>query len=534
VPAARSASRWLLVAVAIALAAGITFRFASLDRKIYWQDEAWTLMRVSGYWSGDVKRRAFNGQDLAPGELRQYQQPGPERSVAFTVLALAADDPKHPPLYFVAARLWMALVGDSVGALRSLSAVLSLLVLPGVFWLCRELFDSPAVGWTATVLVAVSPLHVLYAQEARPYSLLTLATVVSSAALLRAIRLGSTGTWRTYAVTVALGLYAQGWFLSVCVAHAAYTWLVSGGRAGERLPSALAAYRRATLLAFAAFAPWAAIIAIRFAAAADSSGPIFGAGHRLYRLKGWLLSFSSLFVDPSGSVFYEARHGLDTPWAYVVRLPLVLLAGYAFWRLRGSASARAWTFVACLGGATAFILSVPGIALGWPGLARARYWIPFYVAVQVAVAHLLATGAAGPHPVGRRAHRVLGLAIVVAGVVSCAISMRAEVWWTKGDSGEMQRVAEVVNRLDGPLLIALPDDGNLARVLALSALLDGDTRLRLVDDLRQLRSPDGFHQVFVLKPPARLRRALEEQSAHRLVPVFPDDSLWRATRSQLR
>lgn len=37
-------------------------------------------------------------------------------------------------------------------------------------------------------LIAVSPFHVLYAQEAREYSLWTVTILLSSAALLRAMR----------------------------------------------------------------------------------------------------------------------------------------------------------------------------------------------------------------------------------------------------------------------------------------------------------------------------------------------------------
>jgi uncharacterized membrane protein len=39
-------------------------------------------------------------------------------------------------------------------------------------WLRWELWRSPLTGWTAVMLVAVSPLHLATAQEARPYALL--------------------------------------------------------------------------------------------------------------------------------------------------------------------------------------------------------------------------------------------------------------------------------------------------------------------------------------------------------------------------
>ncbi|MEG3987264.1 hypothetical protein QUA13_08880 [Microcoleus sp. S28C3] len=43
--------------------------------------------------------------------------------------------------------------------------------------------------WIAVGLLAVSPLHVLYAQEARPYCLWPALILISCASLLRAMRL---------------------------------------------------------------------------------------------------------------------------------------------------------------------------------------------------------------------------------------------------------------------------------------------------------------------------------------------------------
>jgi uncharacterized membrane protein len=65
----------------------------------------------------------------------------------------------------------------------------------------------------AIALTAISPFHVLYAQEARPYSLWTLIIVLSSWALLRALRLKNTRSWSIYSVTTALGFYT---FLYSC------------------------------------------------------------------------------------------------------------------------------------------------------------------------------------------------------------------------------------------------------------------------------------------------------------------------------
>jgi len=67
--------------------------------------------------------------------------------------------------------------GSSVTVTRGLAALISLFVFPCIYWLCLKLFKS---GWMAMALVAVLPIHVVYAQEAREYSLWPAAILLSS------------------------------------------------------------------------------------------------------------------------------------------------------------------------------------------------------------------------------------------------------------------------------------------------------------------------------------------------------------------
>ena len=40
-----------------------------------------------------------------------------------------------------------------------------------MYWLCLELFESSVTAWLAVAIIAISPFQIVYAQEARPYSL---------------------------------------------------------------------------------------------------------------------------------------------------------------------------------------------------------------------------------------------------------------------------------------------------------------------------------------------------------------------------
>ena len=179
---------WVGFLIIAVLVLGIFFRFANLDRKYYGVDETYTSLRVSGYTEAEIIKQISYQKITSPSDLQKYQQINSEKTLSDTLNSLAAEDPQHPPLYYVLARQWAQWFGSSVAAMRSLAAVISLLVFPAVYWLAWELFESSAVAWMAIAIFAISPYHILFAQEARQYSLWTVTTILSSAALLRAMR----------------------------------------------------------------------------------------------------------------------------------------------------------------------------------------------------------------------------------------------------------------------------------------------------------------------------------------------------------
>jgi mannosyltransferase len=83
----------------------------------------------------------------------------------------------HPPAYFALLHLWQWLCGDLPAATRALSAVCGTLTLPLFFAFARRLTDRP-VALLATFILAISPFHVRFAQEARMYALLSLGVSV--------------------------------------------------------------------------------------------------------------------------------------------------------------------------------------------------------------------------------------------------------------------------------------------------------------------------------------------------------------------
>lgn len=104
-----------------------------------------------------------------------------------SVWALLFEVPRyepHPPLYNVFMWAWVSLGDTSALWMRGSSVGFGVASVPVVYFLGRELFDRQT-GLLAGFLFAISPFQIWYAQEARMYALLVLATVTSWYLLLR-------------------------------------------------------------------------------------------------------------------------------------------------------------------------------------------------------------------------------------------------------------------------------------------------------------------------------------------------------------
>ena len=93
------------------------------------------------------------------------------------IVRFSAHD-QNPPLYYLLAGAWIRLLGDSEAAVRSLSALLSAATGGAIAVFARRFLDVRA-AIVASLLFATSRVHLLYAQEARTYALVSLLVVVS-------------------------------------------------------------------------------------------------------------------------------------------------------------------------------------------------------------------------------------------------------------------------------------------------------------------------------------------------------------------
>ena len=92
---------------------------------------------------------------------------------SFAEITTNAANDIHPPLYYWLLRLWTQFAGVSEVGLRSLSALLGVLLVFATIGLGLRM-GGVGIGLLAGLLAAVSPFQVYYSQEARMYMLLAL------------------------------------------------------------------------------------------------------------------------------------------------------------------------------------------------------------------------------------------------------------------------------------------------------------------------------------------------------------------------
>ncbi len=235
---------------------------------------------------------------------------------------LWADDGGNPPLFFGLLRFWILVVGTSISAVRVLSAIAGVASVAAVFWVAVELQLPAQVRWWGAILLTLSPLHLYYSQETRPYAWLILLVLVALGSLLRAIRTNDWRWWLAHAVSVAGGLYTHNMMLPVASAFwAAALVLRLTPAQWRRLGLAYAAVG-------AAYVPWT--VRVWEQAAGDSHAWI---AHFFRDISSGKLVLATVEAFSPGGVLPEyidfpARLG-TAPWAFLLSSLLGLFAGIA-------------------------------------------------------------------------------------------------------------------------------------------------------------------------------------------------------------
>ena len=159
-----------------------------------------------------------------------------------------------PPLFFVLLHGWIGLFGSSEVAVRALSTLFGVVTVPVIYWAARVFFPAGRfVAFTAGLIVAISPIHLLYSQQCRMYTLSPLLGVLALVSLHIWLSSGKNRYLIAHAGLLALGLYTHNYFLFVLPVSFLIALLTPGDLGRRR---ALLGAGSAVVVAALLYGPW--------------------------------------------------------------------------------------------------------------------------------------------------------------------------------------------------------------------------------------------------------------------------------------
>ncbi|MBN3898054.1 MAG: glycosyltransferase family 39 protein [Nostoc sp. NOS(2021)] len=524
---------WLKILIIILIGLGIFFRFAHLGQKTYCCDESWTSVAISGHTVAELKQEISNHQGTIPITIfDKYQHINPDRGVVDTVNYLITSDPQHPPLYYVMVRLWAQVFGDSPTGVRSLSALISLLIFPSVYWLCLELFESPVVGWVAMGLIAVSPLQLFFAQEARQYSLWMVEILVSSAALLRTIRQEKKANWAVYFLTLILGLYTHLFTVLVMIAHGIYVVI----QQQFRFTKTLLNYLLVSIAAFLMLLPWLIVIVTHISTALELTS-----GFAVKRIDNpfeliaiFLIRVTRILFDLNLTSDIAVFNSLAVEGYLIYSIPtlifslsLIIYLGYFFAKMPKNKTSL---LIFLLGGFPGLLLIISDLIYGGTRSLQVRYQLPLYLSLEIILAYVLVFQIFQEHNWQIKIPQFIIVGLFIAGLVSDARFFQAENWWTQSDGQFIRETGQVLNQSQRPLLVINDSPVNLGGILTLSHYLPKVRLLRVADE-RLLPIAQDYSHILFMQNNSSLFHQMEQDITYSLKVIQvlnpPPGGLWQ-------
>jgi hypothetical protein len=238
---------WPVLAVVLLVLTTLTLRTVIALRPGLWADEIFSLAMATGHSlehpaaDADVSRGDFvEPREAEPARaFRRYTEHEPTAPGVRRILRAVLLSDTSPPLYYLLLSQWTRWLGTSDAALRLFSVLWSVLSLPLLWLVGRELGGERAAG-AACLLFLFSPIAMYYSAEGRMYALLWflgLALAWLTLRLSQHVRPSHAALW---VIASATGLLTHYFF--------AFVWLACVAWMGLRRPRAVP-WRMAAVLA---------------------------------------------------------------------------------------------------------------------------------------------------------------------------------------------------------------------------------------------------------------------------------------------
>jgi len=130
----------------------------------------------------------------------------------------------HVPLYFAMMHYWQQFTGDREFAVRFFSLFWGVLSVAAIFRLGIT-FGRRSAGLIGALLLAISPFHVWYSQEARMYTMVTFFMLGANYFFVKVLRGDSLREWFGYAVCTLLAIYTHYFACLIPLSHFLFLFL---------------------------------------------------------------------------------------------------------------------------------------------------------------------------------------------------------------------------------------------------------------------------------------------------------------------
>ncbi len=172
------------IAVASIILCAVLLRLGVVNKESLWVDELFSLQLATGHSceQQDKDTRPEKGDFfdhpgfVTAGDMQQYLKLEDRPDIVPRIVRANFLSDARPPLYYLVLNLWLHLFGDSDLAGKCFSIVASLLCLP-LLWLIGKQVGGTTMAFIACILFSVSPLSIYYSTELRDFALLWLLTL---------------------------------------------------------------------------------------------------------------------------------------------------------------------------------------------------------------------------------------------------------------------------------------------------------------------------------------------------------------------
>jgi uncharacterized membrane protein len=171
---------YTLVVILILIILGTYIRFFNLTLKTIWTDEVASIVYSLGSSFKDVPLNQIINLETLLKPLEINENHGLKDVIKYGIF-----EDFVPPLHFMLLHVWIFILEKShelvsIFTARSLSVYLSVISIPGIYWLASSLFKQKrAVCLLAALIMTLSPYSIALAQETRHYSIAIVCVILS-------------------------------------------------------------------------------------------------------------------------------------------------------------------------------------------------------------------------------------------------------------------------------------------------------------------------------------------------------------------